>query len=107
MLLGDLALSREEILQLFRVDHGKRSDYRTGLSSPSPPWGRGNQVWLCSGPDRLDQARGGSIVATYRRFAPEFGQDRLGELLAQLDAPLVEGVDVPHDPLDEDLVLVE
>ena len=27
MLRRDLALSREEIFQLFRVDHGKRSDY--------------------------------------------------------------------------------
>ena len=30
----------------------------------------------------------------------------LRELLAELDAPLVEAVDVPDDPLDEDLVLV-
>ena len=39
------------------------------------------------------------------RPIPKFGQDHLGELLAQFDAPLVEGVDVPDDPLDEDLVL--
>ena len=35
------------------------------------------------------------------------GRMRLGQLLAQLHAPLVEAVDVPDDALDEDLVLVE
>src|SRR5256885_8913757 len=33
-------------------------------------------------------------------------QDHLRQLLAQLDAPLVERVDAPDDPLREDLVLV-
>ena len=37
----------------------------------------------------------------------EFAHDLLREDLAELDAPLVEGVDVPDDALDEDLVLVE
>jgi len=37
----------------------------------------------------------------------ELGDDRSGQLLAELDAPLVERVDVPDDALDEDLVLVE
>jgi hypothetical protein len=41
MLLRDLVLSRENIFQVFRVDHGKRSDYRKVLSSPSRPRGRG------------------------------------------------------------------
>lgn len=36
----------------------------------------------------------------------EFGQDRLGELFAKLDAPLIEAVDVPDDPLHENFVLV-
>ena len=38
------------------------------------------------------------------------GDDRgeaRGELLAQFDAPLVEGIDVPDRRFDEDLVLVE
>src|SRR3954447_1972095 len=35
------------------------------------------------------------------------GFDALGEDLAELDAPLVEGVDVPDRALDERLVLVE
>jgi hypothetical protein len=37
MLLRDLGLSREEIFQLFRIDHGKRSDYGKSFSFPSPP----------------------------------------------------------------------
>ena len=37
----------------------------------------------------------------------ELGQDGLGELLAELDSPLVEAVDIPDDALDEDLVLVQ
>ena len=33
-------------------------------------------------------------------------QDGLGELLAELHPPLIEGVDVPQNSLHEDLVLV-
>ncbi len=39
--------------------------------------------------------------------ALEFRDDALGQHLAQLDAPLVERVDVPDDALGEDAVLVE
>ncbi len=37
----------------------------------------------------------------------ELGKDDLGELLAELDAELIEAVDVPDDSLYEDLVLIE
>lgn len=37
----------------------------------------------------------------------EFRQDTARELLAQLHAPLIEAVDIPDDPLHEDLVLVQ
>src|SRR5437660_12729484 len=40
-------------------------------------------------------------------LALDLGDDALGELLAQLDAPLIEGVDVPDDALGEHAVLVE
>ena len=36
----------------------------------------------------------------------QFGQNRLGQLLAQLHAPLIEGVDVPDHALRKDLVFV-
>src|SRR6185369_8473758 len=39
--------------------------------------------------------------------ARQLRDDALREHLAELDAPLVERIDVPHDPLDEDAVLVE
>ena len=37
----------------------------------------------------------------------QLGQNGVRQLFAELDAPLVEAVDVPDDALDEDLVLVE
>src|SRR5439155_8364481 len=41
------------------------------------------------------------------RLAFELGDDALGQHLAQLDAPLVERVDVPDDALGKHAVLVE
>src|SRR5437667_11799849 len=41
------------------------------------------------------------------RLALELRNDPLGEHLAQLDAPLIERVDVPDDALGEHAVLVE
>ena len=40
-------------------------------------------------------------------FALEFRDDSLGQLLAQLDSPLVERVDVPDRSLGEDAMLIE
>src|SRR5205823_11657040 len=49
-----------------------------------------------------------AVVPEWRlRRALEFGDDALRELLPQLDAPLVERVDVPDHALREDAVLVE
>ena len=44
-----------------------------------------------------------------RRFFPafKFRDDRLGQALAQLDAPLVERVDAPDRALRKDVVLVK
>ncbi len=39
--------------------------------------------------------------------AGQLGRDAVGQLLAELDAPLVEAVDAPHHALDEHDVLVE
>ena len=40
-------------------------------------------------------------------WAFEFGNDALGQRLSQLDAPLVERIDVPDHALSEDTMLVE
>ena len=40
-------------------------------------------------------------------LAFQFGGDAVGEDFAEFDAPLVEGIDVPDDALDENAVLVE
>eukprot|EP00962_Isochrysis_galbana_P029201 scaffold9325_cov97-Isochrysis_galbana.AAC.1 len=61
-------------------------------------------------PDRCIPLRvspvGGCVVRCDGRGTAELGQDLLGQLLAQLHAPLVERVDIPHHTLHEDLVLV-
>src|SRR5882724_6903281 len=41
------------------------------------------------------------------RLALEFRDDALSQHFAQLDTPLIEGVDVPNDPLGEDAVFVK
>src|SRR5258708_22982353 len=41
------------------------------------------------------------------RLALEFRNNALGENLAQLDAPLVKGINVPYGSLGEDAVLVK
>ena len=40
-------------------------------------------------------------------LALKFGDYPLGQLLAQLNSPLVEGVDVPDRPLSEYVMLVK
>src|SRR5882724_11827081 len=47
------------------------------------------------------------MVETRLCFALEFRDNALGQHFAQLDAPLVEGVDIPNRSLSEDVVLVE
>src|ERR1051325_1275125 len=55
-----------------------------------------------------DQGVRRAVVREVRlRLALELRDDPLRELLAELHAPLVEGIDVPHDALGEHAVLVE
>src|SRR5215468_1151764 len=55
-----------------------------------------------------DQVVGGAVMLQHRlRCTLELGDDALGQDLAQLDAPLVEGIDLPDRTLSEDVVLVE
>src|SRR3984885_8833806 len=56
----------------------------------------------------LDESVGRAVVCEgwlFRAF--ELGNDAHGEDFAELDTPLVEGVDLPDCSLDEDTVLVE
>src|SRR4051812_46177515 len=76
--------------------------------APKPP-ARRSASRVSVRPSRLvevDQAVGRRVVACHRRVTVELRQDLRRELLAELYAPLIEAVDVPHDALDEDLVLV-
>ncbi len=61
-----------------------------------------------SAPVAADQrVRGGVVLELRLGLALELGDDRLGQRLAELDAPLVEGVDVPDRALSEDAVLIQ
>lgn len=54
----------------------------------------------------VDEGVGATVVLADLALAVELAEDALGELLAELDTPLVEGVDVPDGALDESEVLV-
>src|SRR5690349_16098237 len=55
---------------------------------------------------KVDEAICGGIVASDLTARNQLGKNLLGKLLAQLNSPLVERVNVPNDSLDKDLVLV-
>src|SRR3569833_4755724 len=46
-------------------------------------------------------------MGRYQMLVHQFWQDRLGQLIAEIYTPLVEGIDLPDDALHEDLVFVE
>src|SRR5262249_2952989 len=55
-----------------------------------------------------DQGISGAVVCERRLLnAFQLGDDVAGQHLAQLHAPLIEGVDVPDGALREDAVLIE
>lgn len=54
----------------------------------------------------VDERVGAAVVTADVALAIKLAKDALGELLAKLDTPLVEGVDVPDSALDEGEVLV-
>lgn len=56
--------------------------------------------------ESLDQAASRGIVSVTGTVSLEFGLDLLREDLAELDAPLVEGIDVPDCALGESEVFV-
>jgi hypothetical protein len=56
--------------------------------------------------EEVDEGVGAAVVLADLTLAVELAKDALGELLAELDAPLVERVDVPDGALDESEVLV-
>ena len=63
---------------------------------------------MLRGPAKVvEEARGRGVGTGWQRAAVESGAEPLRKGLAELDPPLIEGVDVPQDPLHEDPVLVE
>jgi hypothetical protein len=56
--------------------------------------------------EQVDERVGAAVVLADLTLAIELAENALGKLLAELDAPLVEGVDVPDGALDESEVLV-
>ncbi len=58
--------------------------------------------------EAADQGVGGTIVAEGRfRLRFQFAQDSAGEHFAELNSPLIKGVDVPNHSLSEDFVFVK
>lgn len=55
----------------------------------------------------IDERVGGGVVACDFIRRAELGKNDFGELFTKFDAPLIEGVDVPDDALDENFVFVE
>src|SRR5580658_1824359 len=55
---------------------------------------------------RVDQAVRGRIVGFDLIVVLQLRQDLPGELFTELHSPLIEGKNIPDDPLDEDLVFV-
>jgi hypothetical protein len=56
--------------------------------------------------EKVDKGVGAAVVLADFTFTIQLAENALGKLLAELDAPLVEGVDVPDGALDESEVLV-
>lgn len=71
---------------------------------PSPSWVRLFETVL--GLEGGEQTGGGGVVIGAGALGLELLLDLLGQDLSELDAPLVEAVDVPDDALGEDHVLV-
>jgi hypothetical protein len=54
----------------------------------------------------VDKSIGRTVVRCDFTFGLQFGVNGFGELLSELDTPLVETVDIPDSPLSKDLHLV-
>ena len=54
----------------------------------------------------IDEPVSAAVVARYLIAVFKFRQNCFRQLLAQLNAPLVKGIDVPDDALHEDFVFV-
>ena len=76
-------------------------------SQPARPDGRAAIALLPVRTIERDERLGRRILLRERHVVVERRCDLLGKLLAQLDAPLVEGIKPPHRALDKDDVLVE
>src|SRR5690606_577985 len=57
--------------------------------------------------NRREQAAGGAVLVSRRAGVADHRLQACGELLAKLDAPLVETVDVPDRAFHEDAVLIK
>merc|ERR1719339_718349 len=56
--------------------------------------------------DEVHKSIGGGIMGVHIVVVSEFRLDLIGQLLTELNSPLVKTVDIPHNTLDKDLVLI-
>lgn len=55
----------------------------------------------------VNQAIGGAVILGSSLVVIQLRQDLLGNLLAVLHTPLIEGIDIPDHTLHKDFVLVD
>lgn len=55
----------------------------------------------------IDKSIGGTIMVADAVFAGKLRQNLLCDLFAVFDAPLVEWIDIPYDPLHENFMLIQ
>ena len=97
----DYAASRLSAQQLIKIPHPRDTDEVFGYAL-------NRKSELTIGAVELDQGLGGSVLSGQGLVILGDGRgDLLGELLAQLDAPLIVGIQTPHGALDEGDVLVQ
>src|SRR5690606_7976247 len=76
-------------------------------SDASRRWAGSSVLAAAAAAEEVDQAAGRAIPVAGRTLAGEAVVDIAAQLLAQLHAPLVEGVDAPDGALHEHFVFVE
>src|SRR5437879_11830071 len=82
----------------------RRSRITSEVSEPQRPLGERSPPPFRHGREQLQDGSGRRVAAVrilHRR------RELVAQLLAELHAPLVEGVDAPHDALREHAVLIE
>src|SRR5688572_31368645 len=86
---------------------GRGAILRFARRHPLPHRARARLASSPETPDALDEGGGRTVQPVRAGLTAEHRRELDRKLLPELDTPLVEGVDPPHDALREDDMLVE